>query len=153
MKARELQLGNLVSIYGKETVVDAELLLNIEKNNDAGITTLGLMQIKLTEEWLILNTDVEQWGVVETNEFEKYTRIVFHNVVDGSSNYEVHFIKSTYGGKLHEDICYSVDDDERQHIEKTGSVHSLQNAFYMATGFDLAIKEKHIIAERGGHGL
>jgi len=97
--------------------------------------------IPLTEEWLLKNTDAEDWGIFEVNEFEKYKRYVFHNAVDGTSNYEVHFIKSTYGQFPHHEIVFSIDNDERQRIEKTESVHNLQNSFYLATGYDFEMKK------------
>ena len=84
----------------------------------------------------------EMWGVIEVNEFESYKRYVLHNVVDGTSNYEVHIITSTYGNGNDKDIqiCYSIDNDERQRIEETDYIHNLQNAYYLATSNKLTFK-------------
>jgi hypothetical protein len=93
--------------------------------------------IPLTEEILEKNLGFENWGVIVCNEFEKYERWVLHNVIDGTSNFEVHIIYSNYEKVEQKEICFSIDDDERQRIHKTNFVHNLQNAFNLATGQEL----------------
>ena len=79
----------------------------------------------------------ENWGEKKCNEYEKYDRWVLHNVVDGTSNFEVHIIHSNYGGVYHKEICFSIDNDERQFIHNTDFIHNLQNAYYLCVGHEL----------------
>jgi hypothetical protein len=97
--------------------------------------------IPLTEEILEKNLGFENWGVIVCNEFEKYERWVLHNVIDGTSNFEVHIIYSNYGKVEQKEICFSIDYDERQRVHKTNFVHNLQNAFNLATGQELEFKQ------------
>jgi hypothetical protein len=135
MKVNELRIGNLVTepSCGNVISISAHGILEIE--NSKGV----VLPILLTEEWLI-KFQFENWGRVEVNEYEYYYRWVLNNVIDGSSNYEVHIIHSNYGNQKHVEILYSIDNDERQTVFNTEYVHTLQNAFYLASGFELTIE-------------
>jgi hypothetical protein len=100
------------------------------------IENFDIVGIPLTKEWL-MKFGFEKWGYIQVNEHESYERYVLHSVIDGSSNFEVHIISSNYGGIEEKEICYSIDNDERQWVKHTDSVHNLQNAFYLALGEEL----------------
>jgi len=104
-----------------------------------GECTMSLSDIngvKLTDKEL-LKFGFEFWGVKSCNEYESYDRWVLHNVIGGTSNFEVHIIHSNYGGIKETEICFSIDSDERQFIHNTDFVHDLQNAYYLSTGHEL----------------
>lgn len=96
----------------------------------------NIKPIPLTEEWL-LNFGFENWGIVQVNEFESYVRFVLFNVINGTSNYEVHFLTSNYGGEEYKEIIYSIDDGEPQRVKETSFVHNLQNHYFLTVGYEI----------------
>ena len=140
MDAKELRIGNYVNYFSESADMwfdNRQLSSNDISCIDGNDTAAS---IPLTEKWLKDNTEFENWGNLITNEYESYNRWVLHNFVYGTSNYEVHFIKSTYGGQEVNSIEYSIDNDDRQVIHITSFVHNLQNAIKQATGEELEIK-------------
>ncbi len=142
MEAKELRIGNYL-LDRAERLCEVE---TVAKHNffsapaiRGGLTSLPHIPILLTEEWLI-KFGFENWGNVVLNEHENFDRWVLHNVIGGTSNYEVHIIKSNYGNSPHTEICFSIDKDERQMLFETEFVHNLQNHFYAATNTELEIK-------------
>ncbi len=137
MNARELRIGNYI-------LINAPIESDLIRVSCYHISKLQKMKnayfpIPLTEGWLI-KFGFEFWGVKSCNEYESYDRWVLHNVVGGTSNYEVHIIHSNYGGVKQTEICYSIDNDERQFIHNTDFIHNLQNAYYLSTGEELTVK-------------
>ena len=91
--------------------------------------------IPLTEEWL-LKFGFENWGYgsLYSNEHEKYTRYVLHNILDGTSNFEIHFIESNYGNILNNEYVISCDEDDRINWGvELKNVHQLQNLYFALT--------------------
>jgi len=119
-KIKKLTIGDLALIEGKGSEED-------------------YLAIPLTRNWLI-SFGFEHYGVVRVNEYESYSRWVLRNIIDGTSNFEVHVINSNYGGIESKEICFSIDNDERQYVKETSFVHNLQNCFYQCTGFELTHK-------------
>lgn len=131
MKSTDLRIGNLVlNRFNRVQEINWGSLRELSNGNKT------YYPIPLTEEWL-RKAGFENWGTKVCNEYEKYERWVLHNIIDGTSNFEVHIITSIYGGRNDEQICFSIDNDERQYIHETDFVHNLQNAFKQATGFEL----------------
>lgn len=126
VKVDEIQSPDHVGIEGNES------LFLIDGANGC------LDPIPLTEE-ILLKAGFENWGLVETNINEHYRRFVMFNILDGTSNFEVHFITSNYGGDTHKEICFSIDKHERQHVAHTEHVHNMQNCFFQITGTELEI--------------
>lgn len=146
MKANELRIGNYVH-YKNPDYENIPRIINYTQNpNLVGLENISVNRIsynqieaiELTEEWL-LRFGFEKWDNVTVNEYEYYERFVLYNVMGGTSNYEVHVIHSTYGNSKHKQIGYSIDNDERQHIDQTDYVHNLQNAFFLASSFELTL--------------
>lgn len=143
MKATDLKLNNLLYTSGKNHIEKTVGIVSEIKEKHIRFKGIGsdhkiedCQPIPLTEEWL-KKAGFENWGTKVCNEYEKYERWVLHNIIDGTSNFEVHIITSIYGGRNDEQICFSIDNDERQYIHETDFVHNLQNAFKQATGFEL----------------
>lgn len=140
IKATDLRIGNLVEHEGEfyeiHSIAKVFPTLNTIKFGIGVIDWININPIPLTADWLI-KFGFENWGEEVCNEYEKYDRWVLHNVVDGTSNFEVHIIHSNYGGVYHKEICFAIDDDERQFIHETDYVHNLQNAFHFCVGFEL----------------
>ena len=148
MKANELRLNNLV--YGVSDrierityITDRYVKTNLIKI-DAESQILGvehLQPIPLTEEWL-LKLGFENWGKGKyfSNEYESYDRFVLHNVLDGTSNFEIHYIKSTYGDTEHYQYVISCDEDDRLNWgEEPKYIHQLQNLYFALTNNELEI--------------
>lgn len=139
IKLNELRTGNLLNYDNSEgetlpTKIDWQDLKWLDE--DPKGFNLAHTPIPLTEEKL-KELSFENWGEKFCNEYEKYDRWVLHNVVGGTSNFEVHIIHSNYGGVYHKEICFSIDNDERQFIHNTEFVHNLQNAYYLCVGHEL----------------
>ena len=137
MEAKELRIGNYV--YSNKFVIKSygvDGFINILKNID------NFTPIPLTEEWL-LKFGFENWGLgtLYNNEYECYVRYVLHNDLDGTSNFEVHYIKSTYGGEEHLQYVISCDEDDRLNWgTDLENVHQLQNLYFALTNEELIIK-------------
>lgn len=140
MKYEDLRIGNLVEYEGEfykiHSIAKVFPTLDTIRFGIGVIDWDNIKPITLTTEWLI-KLGFENWGEKICNEYEKYDRWVLHNVVDGTSNFEVHIIHSTYGGVYHKEICFSIDDDERQFIHNTDFIHNLQNTYYLCVGHEL----------------
>jgi len=143
MEPKELRQGNL--IYTPDGVIDSVTDIAM----DGCVMTLlfgqmyDLEPISLTEEWLI-KFGFENWGKggLYSNEYETYDRFVLHNVLDGTSNFEVHYILSTYGNTHHKQFIISSDEDDRiSWGVEIKYVHQLQNLYFALTGEELELKE------------
>ena len=134
MEARELRIGNIV--INREDYAPFEITEGWEIDN------IGLYEpIPLTEEWL-LKFGFENWGLgsLFNNEYESYNRYVLFNVLDGTSNFEIHYIKSTYGNTEDYQFVISCDEDERLNWgSDIKHVHQLQNLYFALTGKELEI--------------
>jgi len=170
MKANELRIGNYVYLYNPKawpeyvnelcTVIGIDLKITkkekeIWQNSFGGLVLESKNRkefnqfseyakpIPLTEEWL-LDFCFENWGKgkLYSNEFETYDRFVLHNVLDGTSNFEVHLITSNYsGGNLYLQTVCSIDEDERINTQyDLKYVHQLQNLYFALTNEELIIK-------------
>jgi hypothetical protein len=146
MKPNELRIGNYIQhsedsiwgcidkFYGDEVYID---------DWHYGTTELKECEpIKLNKEWL-LKFEFEKWDASGrySNEFESYERWVLHNRLDGTSDFEVHLITSTYGGgePYLQTVC-SIDEDERINTQyNLEYVHQMQNLFFALTGEELVI--------------
>lgn len=142
IESNEIRLGN----YLLDRFNEVEELNYIDTINWLEDDYSGIL---LTEEWL-LKFGFENWGKgkLYSNEYETYDRFVLHNVLDGTSNFEVHYIKSTYGNTEHYQYVISCDEDDRLNWgEDINRVHKLQNLYFSLTNQELTIKpttnEKH----------
>lgn len=63
---------------------------------------------------------------------DPFRRWVLHNVIDGTSNFEVHQYKSGTW-------VYSIDIDENMHLPNIKYLHTLQNMFFLHAGYDLQL--------------
>lgn len=136
MEAKELRIGNY--IYSKRSQEEISVgATHVEMD------IYSYKPITLTEEWL-LNLGFENWGKgkLYSNEYENYDRYVLYNVLDGTSNFEVHYINSTYGGTNDFQYVISCDEDDRINWGvEIEHVHQLQNLYFALTGEELTIKE------------
>ena len=135
MKAKELRIGNKVNLYGSIATIESVDFAGI------GIAIEKCKPIPITEEWLI-KFGFENWGYgkLYSNEHEKYTRYVLNNILDGTSNFEIHFIESNYGNILHNEYVISCDEDDRINWGvELKHVYQLQNLYYALTGEELTI--------------
>ena len=134
IKKHELRLGNIVK--------DGNDIITL--GNDEMICLFAgrciYDAVKLSKKMLKM-LGYESWGIEVANEYESYERFVLHNVVDGTSNHEVHLITSTYGGDVHKEYVTSIDKDERQYNYRMEYVHDLQNACFKEFGFNLSFSE------------
>jgi hypothetical protein len=148
MKANELRIGNLVlndncvcaiqNIYGYGYTY---CTLKTKQGNEINAQYELINPIPITEEWLV-KLGFENWGEDKLfqNEYEKYIRFVLHNVIDGTSNFEVHYITSNYGSKEYKEFVISFDEDERvPHNVELKHIHQLQNLYFVLTGNELTI--------------
>ena len=145
MNINELRINNLISHNGLICTVE---IINSELNE---IYFLGedfyhsdkpenLEGVPLTEE-VLLKFGFENWGYgsLYSNEHEKYTRYVLHNILDGTSNFEIHFIESNYGNILHNEYVISCDEDDRINWgAELKHAHQLQNVFFDFINEELA---------------
>lgn len=155
INANELRLGNFVKDRGGK-VIRIDFLEHIQNGYDTKFGQLIFLEgnevhpmteytdyaepIPLTEEWL-LKFGFENWGTIVCNQYEKYQRWVLYNIIEGTSNFEVHIIESTYGGSNDKEICYSIDQDQRQWVQNTEFVHNLQNSYFLCTKQELTINQ------------
>lgn len=151
IKPNELRLGNLFE-YHNQTVRVLSILSREKSDFGYFEDSVGFLRnytdedcptpIPLTEDWL-LKLGFENWGLGTqwSNRLENYVRYVLHNVLDGTSNFEVHYIHSTYGGEDHYQYIISCDEDDRINWgEDIEHVHQLQNLYYALTQNELTIK-------------
>lgn len=147
LRANELRIGNYVNadLYNDDLILVESICSKNKEifNSTAGeIPLTSIKPIELTEEWLI-KLGFENWGKgkLYSSEFESYDRFVLHNVLDGTSNFEVHFIKSTYGNSEHYQYIISCDEDDRINWGKEIEyVHQLQNLYFCICGEELTLK-------------
>jgi len=153
MDKNELRIGNLVNeeVLGISPISDiCEHVVMVKVNNgelDGTISkttyTLNyssISPIPLTEKWL-LHFGFENWGYgkLYANEVEKYTRYVLHNVIDGTSNFELHFVESEFMSETQ--YIVSCDEDDRINFGvELEYVHQLQNMYFTLLGNDLSQK-------------
>lgn len=146
MKPNELRIGNLVA-FGESILevclIEVDSFMAKDNENQTWKNTWAdTKPIVLTEEWL-LKLGFENWGEgkLYKNEYETYARFVLHNVIDGTSSFEVHIINSNYGNNEEKSFVISCDEDERYKIFiKLEYVHQLQNLYYSLTGEELILK-------------
>lgn len=94
--------------------------------------------IELTEDLLIKLGFLYSGEFIE-NEYEYYKRFFLYNVLDGTSNFEVHFITSKYGGVESKQTVFSIDDNERLSLHESDYLHTLQQVFKLQAGFELYV--------------
>lgn len=150
MKNTDFRIGNIIQDdHGRVCVVKSigvhETVRLSPLSPEDGVwmeskSVSGCSPIPLTEEWL-LKFGFECWGRKTVNEHEWFDRWVLYNAVCGTSNYEVHLSESNYGGIKESHISFSVDLNDIQHIQNTGHVHDLQNAYFICTGTELIPQE------------
>ena len=148
MKANELRVGNYLFCHRYLSIVqgvNSEVVIVLKCLNTLKVIEFGSNEIKpipITEEWL-LKFGFDNWGLGTqwNNEFESYVRYVRHNDLDGTSNFEIHYIKSTYGNSEHYQYFISCDEDDRLNWgEDIEYIHQLQNLYFALTGKELTIK-------------
>jgi hypothetical protein len=132
----DLKCGNILNYHTAEgeilpTVIDWQGLKWLTEDSKG--FNLVHSPIKLNDS-LIIRLGFENWGEIICKDYEKYHRWVLHNAVGGTSNFEVHIIYSNYGGQEYREICFSVDNDERQFLKETDFLHNLQNCYQSITG-------------------
>ena len=158
LESKDLRCTNLVIWNREDNDVENEIvqIYNIQRSTVRVYTEieelsemlLGYNEIEpipLTEEWLVDKLGFEIWDNSgrHTNEFEDYKRYVLHNVMDGTSNFEVHYITSNYGDKPEYSYIASIDEDERiNSCVDLEYIHQLQDIYKVFIGEELTIKEK-----------
>lgn len=141
IQSKELRIGNLVSILKQPNNIRINFFLPDGVSIDATANKIyDRRGVKLTKNWLSW-FNYENWGTYTVNEFESYERYVLHNFIEGTSNHEVHVIKTSYGGSETIEYITSIDQDEKQSNGRMEFVHDLQNAVYKETGKELEIKQ------------
>lgn len=146
MKANELRIGN--KLINEGYIIDVASIhkehIEFWGNGVYGECFINEAEpIPLNEEWLV-KFGFENWGLGTQyiNEYESYIRYVLHNVLDGTSNFEVHYIKSTYGNTEDYQYVISCDEDDRVNWGKDiECVHQLQNLYFALVGEELTINE------------
>lgn len=144
MKVNELRIGNwlmpenpskvtgisfstLFQEYG--ATFDGNRFISIERS---------LEPIKITPA-LLRKLGFEDWGRIDSNEYEFFQRFVLYNVIDGTSNFEVHLIVSSYDEIEHTQTVFSIDINDRLYLHSSEYLHELQNTFFMVAGYELPI--------------
>lgn len=129
LQAKDLRCGNLINRYDKNIYVNLGVMQKIQNGS------VIYKPIPLSEDWL-LKLGFENWGKGKFYKSDEYTRFVLYNVLDGTSNFEVHKIIDP------EYYVISCDDNERINfgIDIT-YVHQLQNLYFGLVGEELTIKE------------
>ena len=157
MKANELRIGNLVfendlGACTVESIFSKKIEVSVPNGKTNGtinkrwfiMDLYNFKPIPLTEDLIkrlcYLYVDIEEWGNVISNEHESFNRYVFYNVLDGTSNLEIHVIHSNYGGVSNLEFCISIDENERQGFLEIEYLHQLQNGVYFLTNKELTIK-------------
>lgn len=134
MKIEELRVNvSIIKIDNVVTTVDSRTIFDFEHDNRKK------EPIELTKEWL-LKLGFECWGLgtVYSTYYESYYRYVKHNVLNGTSNFEVHLVKSTYGNTEDYEFIASCDEGYRLNwVEELIHVHQLQNLYFASTGEEL----------------
>ena len=146
MRANELRIGNYVkanklACNEKEgnTLTVCGIGLDVDLTNGTTQNYIGIDGILLTKEWL-LKFGFEKWGFGNQHkvENETYIRYVLYNVLDGTSNFEVHYIVSD--DKKYNQYIISCDEDERVNWgADILHVHQLQNLYFALTNQELTI--------------
>lgn len=144
IQANELKIGNYV--YDGNNISFKVYSINKTFCHADGFTRKvsmkGISPIPLTEEILlkceIAGMKVNKYPNVVVNEHEYYKRYAFYNIVDGTSNLEIHVIESDYRYSKYKEFVLSIDNDERQHAN-ISMLHKLQNAIYVATELELEV--------------
>ena len=104
---------------------------------NGSIKSKDLEPIPITKKKL-LEFGFESWGKESLNDFEEFERFVLHNVVDGTSNFEVHRIKRNYDNISYIEFVCSIDKDERINYYKSVEfIHEIQNLFFINCGYEL----------------
>tara|TARA_R110001606_G_scaffold398055_1_gene576186 strand:- start:1591 stop:2037 length:447 start_codon:yes stop_codon:yes gene_type:complete len=148
MEASDLRIGNYVWRTNKHTSdkmliqLTASCILDISSNGEKSsfIYEPTLLTEELVKRLCYFNELVKDWGKREVNEWEYFNRYVFYNVLDGTSNLEIHAIHSKYGDSNNLEFCLSIDENERQGCEEIKYLHQLQNGVHFLTNQELEIK-------------
>jgi hypothetical protein len=122
MNARELRIGNWITIYGVPNQVKGDWIANIDHANVSGKTMLDdPSPIPLTEEWL------ERFGFERHHkrayEFWKFERFIVYSRSDGGFLFE---------------IMVGLEDGWTKDVNY---VHELQNRIFALTGEELELKK------------
>ena len=135
MKATELRVGNIVTkesydqgekTFSREYKVRGNDLADLEIDGYIDHNDERLEPTPLTEDWL-LRFGFEDWGIDYSNEGEQY---VLHNVIDGTSNFEVSVVGERFYPRIDEDACCWY---------KFEYVHQLQNLYFALTNTELGL--------------
>lgn len=140
-KTKEWQMCKVVSL-GLEKILTTEST----KHNKYVKSDYDIIKpIPLTEELLIRleyqGEEIDYSSVIKVNDYESYRRYYFYNVLDGTSNLEIHVINSSYGGVEHKEFVLSIDNDDRQGNEELVYLHQLQNGVHWLTNKELTLKD------------
>jgi hypothetical protein len=142
MKVNEIRIGNWFMPENPSKVIGISFSTLFQEygaafdNNRFISIERGLEPIKITLA-ILRKLGFEDWGRVDLNDYEFYQRFVLYNTIDGTSNFEVHLITSSYENKEHKQTVFSIDKDDRIHLVNAEYLHNLQNAFYFASGYEL----------------
>ena len=152
MKPNELRIGNAIQLFRKPTDKKKtyHIIKSIVQDNlsntcmvelkDGFVVNIdkGIEPIKITPA-LLRKLGFEDWGRIDSNEYEFFQRFVLYNVIDGTSNFEVHLIVSSYDEIEHTQTVFSIDINDRLNLHSSEYLHELQNAFFMVAGYELPI--------------
>jgi len=152
MKPNELRIGNVIQLFRKPTDKKKtyHVINCIYQDNTSSLYTAvlqdgftvniesGIESIKITPA-LLRKLGFEDWGRVDSNDYEFYQRFALYNVIGGTSNFEVHLIVSSYDEIEHTQTVFSIDINDRLNLHSSEYLHELQNAFFMVAGYELPI--------------
>lgn len=152
MKANELRIGNIIQLYRKPTdkkktyhqiksiYQDDASSLYMAELQDGFIVNInnGIEPIRITPA-VLRKLGFEDWGRVDSNDYEFYQRFALYNVIDSTSNFEVHLIVSSHDEIEHKQTVFSIDINDRLHLRSSECLHELQNAFFIVAGYELSI--------------
>ena len=116
-----LMIGNTVqSSVGLCTVVSLnEKTAKLKSKLPFSFTRkYGKLDGVVLNEQVLESIGFEDWGqgTIYVNEFQSYKRFVLFNVIDGTSNFEVHIEKSNYGGLEQTEFLVSIDAVSYTHL-------------------------------------
>jgi hypothetical protein len=150
IKVNELRIGNYVGgLFDTEQVSVIKAItendFSYERISDEEyFIGNSIKPIPLTEEWL-LKFGFENWGngKLYASKYETYDRFVLFNVIDGTSNFEVHSVISTHGNTPYQQFIISCDEDDRINWGiDLKYINQLQNLYFALTGQELMLKNK-----------
>lgn len=140
LKSKEYETCNVISLGLEKILTTESLRRNKYIKSDYHLIKPIPLTKNLVSNLKFMDEDIEVWESKKVNEYEYYDRFVFYNVIDGTSNLEIHLLHTNYGNEKHQEFLLSIDNDEVIPNQKELIyLHELQNLVYSITGYELTI--------------